>query len=194
MSVSQDAGSSDLQIALAGGEQLRQRIEELTNARQSLMDAYTDLGIGQQAKIAYEEALALKASAEKAIVDGKAEADAAIITANARAETIIATANEVASKLKSDASEEARLVRDEAEGLRAGAKVDAENARVAIADANAKSKYANEIAAQAVENKKKAEDAASIYAAESEKLKALREKVYAALRIIDVPTVDKEAI
>lgn len=185
MGVSSDNGSnSDLEAAMAGGSTFEQRLAELAAAKQSLAEAYTDLNVGRSAKEAAAAAAKDKSDAELMLENAKKSAAETLRKANDEALVIERRAKLRSEEMIAACSADVEAKSAEAQKLLAAAKLAKEEAAAALAEASAKMKSAKEIADQAEDNKKRAQDAADAYAEESEKLKSIREKVLAALALI----------
>jgi len=183
MGVSSDNGNNDFEVAIMGGSTFEERIAELAGARKSLMDAYTDLGLGKTAQVAVAAAKDAQAKAEKALADGKATADAMTAKANAEALSVVHSAKVKMDAERRAANEQIEAQKADAAAMRASAKAAADEAAKALADAKkAEAEMENAkhllVAATAEQNA-----SARIHAAEAEKLKALRLKVTSALRL-----------
>lgn len=103
MGVSSGGNDFDLNAAMIGGTAFEARLNELSKAKQSLENAYTNLGLGNNAKVVMEKASALKL-----------EAEALLEKNTALSETIISKANNAALKIANDARAKSDAVRSEA--------------------------------------------------------------------------------
>lgn len=183
MGVSSDNGANaDLAAAMSGGSTFEQRLAELATAKQSLADAYTNLGLGNSAKLALEEAEKAKAEAASILDNAKANAKAIVIKAQEDAERMTSAARKIANDETNVAREQIAAQKAEAAELRSKAKADAEAAASALKDAQAANDVATKLSAEAEARKKKADDAVDAYNAERAKLKALRAKAEAILK------------
>lgn len=94
MGVSAETGNPDLMLALQGGEQFVDRLNELTTARQSLEAAVVDLQLGRASKVVYDDAAQMKAEAEALLSKAKLQAEELVANASAQAQLILNGANE----------------------------------------------------------------------------------------------------
>lgn len=185
MGVSSDTGNSEMQAAMAGGSTFEQRLAELATAKQSLTDAYTNLGLGKNAKDAIVAAEASKAEAEALVANAKIEAKSIVQRANDDALKITATAKQSLNDYVNDERGKIEAQKAEAADLRSKAKAEREDAAKALADAREASAIAKAAQVAAEASNAAAAEAAAMHAAEAEKIKALREKVATALKEID---------
>lgn len=185
MGVSSDNGNSgDLQAAMAGGSTFEQRLAELAAAKQSLVDAYTDLGVGRNAKEAAVAAAKDKADAEKLLADAREQAAGVISKAQEDAAQTERRAKLRADELMAACIADVDAKKAEAEKLLAEAK--AANAEVKDEIKSARQLRAEAKAAteKATEEMTRAKEAADAHEAEAKRLNELREKVLAALALI----------
>lgn len=185
MGVSSDTGNSEMQAAMAGGSTFEKRLAELATAKQSLTDAYTNLGLGQNAKDAIVAAEASKAEADVLVANAKIEANSLIQRANDDALKIIAAAKQSVGDYVNDERGKIEAQKSEAAELRTKAKAERDDAAQAFAEARNAAAIAKAAQVAAEASNAAAAEAAAMHAAEAEKMKVLREKVAAALKEID---------
>lgn len=151
MSVSASSQNPDLDTAMAGGSTFTSRMEDLGRAKASLDEAYQALGLGKDAKAAYDEATALRDKAKETLEKAKAAAKEAQDKAKDKAETIVAEAQDKAANLLAEAA------------------ADREAAKQALADAKAATADAGKAQKEAEAEAKRREAIARKREAEAEK-------------------------
>lgn len=167
-----------------GGSTFEARIAELAAARQTLMEAYSNLGLAQDAKRVLAEADQTKATAEKALADAKAQHDAVLVKANNEAQQIMHAAKVKADEARKAAFSEAAAAKAQAEQKLKAAEV-AQAKALAEMDAAVKLKEeAAVLAAKLSSETEAAKAAAAKHEQAAADLKATRDKVVAALSLI----------
>lgn len=171
------SGNTDglLALVMVAGQDdtFRQRLAELQQAKADAEEAFQSLRIGNDAKAAYDQVVALKAQADELLA--RAPADAAAIRAAAEADARKmrdAAAAEIA-QAHATAAEIIARADDQAQSLLAGAaeKAKAASDKANAADAAQSAAQAAQEAAQGLADK--AQDVHNVAAAERERLAAL---------------------
>lgn len=185
MGVSSDNSNSDIEVAMAGGSTFEQRVAELATAKQALMDAYSDLGLGQSAKAEWTKAQDAQAKAVKALDEAKATAAASITKANNEAIVIVHAAKVRADELRRAVNADVEARAAGAAAMQASAKMAQEQALKALADAEKQKAELDALSIRRTALIAEAEDAAEAHNTEAERLKAIREKTLLILASID---------